>query len=66
MPLTGTGSCELTVRTEAIAVQCQALLADPMSRDAAARAREGLQQLFGRANAPGTQMAVRVLEPLES
>lgn len=55
-----------TLRTEAIGAQYQALLADPMSRDAAARAREGLQQLFGWANAPGTQMAVRAVEPLES
>jgi len=53
------------VATETLAQRFGTLLADPLSRRAVEAARAQLAQLFGRVNAPGTQMAVRAAEPFE-
>lgn len=54
------------VPTQTLAHRFRTLLADPLSRQAAETTHVQLPQLFARANAPGTQMAVRAAYPLES
>jgi len=54
------------VPTQDLAQRFRMLLGDPLSRPAAETTHVQLPELFGRANAPGTQMAVRAAYPLES
>jgi len=54
------------VPTQDLAQRFRRLLAESLSRRVAEAARTQLPQLFGRINAPGTQMAVRAAHPLEN
>lgn len=54
------------VPTPALAQRFRTLLADPISQHVTETAQRMLPDLFGRMNAPGTQMAVRAARPLES
>jgi hypothetical protein len=54
------------VPTRDLAQRFRTLQADPLSRQVAETAHRMLPNLFGRARAPGIQMAVRATYPLES
>jgi len=54
------------VPTQDLAQRFSRLLSDPLSRQTAETTHMQLPHLFGRINAPGTQMAVQAAHPIES
>lgn len=54
------------IATEDLTDRFRRLLSDPLSQKTTDRAIMQLPYLFGRINAPGTQMAVRAAHPLEN